>query len=459
MLEPIEIPSRSGAVPIRFFLSETMLPDDQTRHQLQRLAAAEGLVSHVAVLPDIHRKHRNISPTGTAVATRNTLLPRAVDTGICCGMRMFKIGIPAREMSPERLDRLFAQIQKTVPVLFHEEDVLSKEEVLDVLLHGGRWAIQRFGLPESELEFIEDGGVFLTDAPSVERLVAAMPKKSLKKGRKCFGTIGDGNHFLELQEIVDILDFEAARWLGLEKGHTMFMLHTGSRSVGSKMMKHYLKEFESQLGMNGEHIWAVNADSEMGRNYVLAIAAACNFGFANRMAITEQVRAAVRAVFADDSLKLPLLYDCAHVSIKHERWNGDRVWVHRHGASRALPASQMADHPVFARTGQPVPIPGSMGHDSYIGVADVGAERTFFSVNHGAGRVLDKPEAVRQYTEADVEQEMRRKNIRLYRYGSDNIAEQAPGSFKNISQVLEAMQALQLARPVVRLRPLAVLKG
>ncbi len=201
------------------------------------------------------------------------------------------------------------------------------------------------------------------------------------------------------------------------------------------------------------------ADSEEGVKYARAITAASNFGFANRIAITEKLRAAVRKTLRDESLQMPLLYDCAHVSIKLEEWNGEKLWVHRHGGSRALPASRFAGHPVFSQTGQPVPIPGSMGHDSFIGVADENAAAAFFSVNHGAGRVMDKPEATAHFTAAQVEKEMRDKNIRLYRYGADNIAEQAPSSFKNISQVIQAMSALRLAKPVVRLRPVAVLKG
>jgi len=212
------------------------------------------------------------------------------------------------------------------------------------------------------------------------------------------------------------------------------------------------------------------ADSEEGIRFARAVAAASNFGFANRIAITEKLREAVRKVLRDKTLRLPLLYDCAHVSIKPEQWNGatdgacgaagaEKLWVHRHGASRALPPSKMADHPIFSQTGQPVPIPGSMGHDSYVGVADERTAETFYSVNHGAGRVMDKPEALAQFTDTAVEQEMREKNIRLYRYGADHIAEQAPAAFKDISQVIRAMSAFSLARPVVRLRPVAVLKG
>ena len=230
-------------------------------------------------------------------------------------------------------------------------------------------------------------------------------------------------------------------------------------------MKTYVQEMEEKTQAERlkaslrTSLQAIPADSELGVQFSRAVAAVSNFGFANRIAITEKLRETVRKVLHDTSISTPLLYDCAHVSIKLEKWNGDKLWIHRHGASRALPPSQYADHPIFSKTGQPIPIPGSMGHDSFIGVADEKAIEAFCSVNHGAGRVMDKSEAQSRFTEAEVEKEMKGKSIRLYRYGTDNIAEQAPSSFKDVSQVIEAMKSLRLARPVARLRPVAVLKG
>ncbi|MFQ5628867.1 MAG: RtcB family protein [bacterium] len=462
MNSPIDIQPANGGLPIKMFLSPEMMPDLETIAQLERLSGTEGLAHHVAVLPDVHRKSRNLSPTGTVVASRNAIVPRAVDTGINCGMRMVRTDIDLREFTAPVLDRLFAELKATIPVYLHQEDTLRDEDVYDILVQGGEWSRKRFGLDDVEMSCIEDRGAMPTDAKSAEEIIATMPRKSIKKGRKVLGTLGDGNHFLELQEIVEVLDEEIARALGLHKGKAFFMLHTGSRAVGSKMMKGFLREYEEKHFPNGDQgspIWTLQIDSDDGLKYAYAVSAASNFGFANRIAITEMLRQAVQKVLADSMLCMPLLYDCAHVSIKKEQWNGEHVWIHRHGASRALPAAQYAEHPIFCKTGQPVPIPGSMGHSSYVGVADVRAEQAFFSVNHGAGRVMDKPEASSTFSERQVETEMAEKNIRLYRYNSDNIAEQAPGSFKDISQVIETMSDLALAKPVVKLRPVAVLKG
>ncbi|MDZ7266759.1 MAG: RtcB family protein [candidate division KSB1 bacterium] len=464
MPRPIEKQPESGERPIRFFLTPEMLPDAETLAQLQTLAATPGLDHYVAVLPDIHRKSRNLSPTGTVVASKNVLVPRAVDTGICCGMRMIRSNLEVRALTPAVLDELFNELRRTIPVFEHDSDVLTREELADLLVQGGAWSQKRYGLSAEEMSCIEDHGTLATDTTAAEKILACLPRQALKKGRRCYGTLGDGNHFLELQEIVEVLEPETARRLGLAPGQALFMLHTGSRSVGSKTMKGYLESWEEdasfmQAMTRGTPIWSMPAEAEIAQEYLRAIAAASNFGFANRIAITERLRAAVRRVLRDESLALPLLYDCAHVSIKREQWRGEALWVHRHGASRALPASRLSDHPLFRLTGQPLPIPGSMGHASFVGVALEGAGETFYSVNHGAGRVLDKPEAVAAFTEQLVTAELQNKNIRLYRYGEGNLAEQAPASFKDVSQVVAAMTALNLARPVVRLRPVAVLKG
>ncbi len=463
MYSPIERKLSNGVLPIKFFLTSELLPDAETMAQLDYLASAAGLNHHVAVLPDIHRKSRNLTPTGTVVAAKNMLVPRAVDTGINCGISMIRTEINLREFSPAALDNFFGELMRTVPVHEHEHDILSETDVKDILVHGGAWCQKRFGFSETELEAFENRATMSANAESSEA-IGSIPQRAIARGQRCFGTLGDGNHFLELQEIAEVLDTDIANRLGLFKGQAFFMLHTGSRGLGSKTMKTLLKKMDEQLpptsGLNSiPHLRSIPVDSEEGSKFTHALCGVANFGFANRMAIIEKLRAAIRAALHDQSLSLPVLYDCAHVSIKSEQWNGERLWVHRHGASRALPPSQFADHPIFSRTGQPVPIPGSMGNDSFVGVAGERTVETFYSVNHGAGRVMDKPQAVECFTEFQVESEMRAKNIRLYRYGSDNIAEQAPSAFKDISRVIQAMKALSLARPVVRLRPVAVLKG
>ncbi|HEY3216875.1 MAG TPA: RtcB family protein [Candidatus Eisenbacteria bacterium] len=445
------------AAPIRYYLTPELMPDAATQAELERLARLPELAHHVAVLPDVHRKARNPSPTGTVIATRNALVPRAVDTGINCGIRMLGSSVDVASLSVRHLDRLFAELREAIPLAEQPREVLSRAEVTEILGDPAGFCRRRFGVDEVELGRIEDGGRVDCGTDDLEAIAASVPERAARRGPRCFGTLGGGNHFLELQEVVEILEPEAARLLGIERGKAVFMLHTGSRNLGSKTMKHFLERM-TLTAPAGPAIQPLPVDSEEGTTFARAIAGASHFGFANRIAISAALRAALRTTLSDPSLELPLLFDCGHVSIKRERWNGEWLWVHRHGASRALPPSRWDGDPVFARIGQPVPIPGSMGHDSFIGVAAEGALEAYCSVNHGAGRQLDKPEAAARFTAAMVEDEMRSRNIRLYRYGSGDIAEQAPGAFKDISEVVRAMATLKLARPVARVTPVAVLK-
>jgi len=455
-LAPIEATPEGGR-PLRYFLTPEMLPDAETVAQLENLARTPGLRHHVAVLPDIHRKGRNVSPTGTAVVAKDAIAPRAIDTGVSCGMRMVSTEIEARDLNAALVDELFTELMRRMP-LPDDHEVIGEQDAAEIFVNAGAWCRKAFGIGDDELDRIEDRASTPWETSDPELIVANVPKKAARKGCRRFCTVGAGNHFLELHEIVEIIDHEAAALFGLTRGCALFVMHSDSRGVAGTVMRLYNQELEARWG-NGSPIWSLPAESGDGKRLRRALAAAFNFGAANRIAITETLRAAVRGVLRDGSLSLPLLYDCTHVSIKQEQWNGERLWVHRHGASRALPASQLQDHPIFSKTGQPVLIPGSMGHDSYVGMADEGTNDTYFSVNHGAGRLLDKPEALARFSERQVEEEMREKRIRLYRYGADPIAEQAPGSFKDISQVMGATSALGLARPVARLRPIAVLKG
>jgi len=485
-------PSGGMRVPVHMFVSPEIMPGREALDELELLARTAGLAHPIVAMPDVHYKGRNPAPTGIVLATREQLVPYAVDKGINCGMRMVRTDLPASACTDTMLDALYAELQRQIPIQPHHEAVLRKKDVRRALTEGGRWACERYELPPSELDYIERrGGMFDGLDVDPEEVLRAVPEAALRKARRAIGTLGAGNHFLEAQEIVEVLDEPKARLLGLEKGKVLFMMHTGSGAVGSLVMRFYstharAESLPDRLQFDFEKlrfhlrtsrlaaadlraIWnymfthrkffTIPADSHQGRRFVQAVYAASNFGFVNRMAITEALRNAVRTTFGEPELAMPLLFDCSHVTIQQEEHHGERVWVHRHGANVALPPSRCADHPVFSQTGQPIPVPGSMGSDSYVGVGVEGNAATYCSANHGAGRVLDKPQAMAQFTERGVEEEMMARHIRLYRGGTMNIAEQAPGSFKDIRRVIEVMRALEIAQPVVRVRPVATMKG
>ncbi len=458
--DPIDLPVVDGARPIRCFTSEMLLPDDDARRQLSQLAAVDGVDRYVAVLPDVHFKRRNPTPTGTVVVSRTHLVPRAIDRGINCGMRMIATAVPVRELSPSRLDRLFTDLIAAIPITARASPILTAGECERLLVEGLPAVAAPLGLPPEDLGRIENGGR-MTPAVEPAAIQATVTPAAVSKGQAWLGTLGDGNHFLELQEIVAVLDASVAGRLGLRLGDGVLMMHSDSRRLGKRVLSAIFEEAFQALGKGHEpdSLWTIPAESPVGRRYIAALAAAMHAGFANRAVLTHILRTTLRAVLADPTLPLPLLYDCAHESIQREEHGGQALWVHRHGASHAVPPGALAHDPVLRETGQPVPIPGSMGTDSYIAVTADGVAQTFDSVAHGAGRTLEKIDAAVQFDADQVTRDLGANGVRLYRYGTDNIAGQAPASFKDAGRVVEAMAAFHLIRPVVRLRPVAVLKG
>lgn len=458
--EGIEIEIPLGACPVRCFCDEDLLPDETARQRLGVLAAIPGLAEYISVLPDVHYKPSNPTPTGTVVVTKDTLIPRAIDTGTNCGMRAISTGVPAREFTPPILDELFGQTLRQIPLKYHDEPLFGASECEEMLVHGLDRLSDALELTAQDIARTENRGRFLPHLDS-EEIRAVLPRNAVRKGVRGVGTIGAGNHFLELQRVEEILDPPAADALGVRLGDAVFMLHSDSRRLGKKILKPLREEAERDGRLDGPlgELWTVPAESEYGRRYLAALAAASHAGFANRAAVTYLLRRAVREALGEKSLELPLIFDCGHETIQREDHNGQTYWVHRHGTSHTVPAEDWPSDPVLSEIGQPVPLPGCMGSDSYLAVAGPGVSQTFHSVAHGAGRVIEKVDAAAAFDEARIESDMQSLGIRLYRYGVDNIAGQAPASFKNVNRVVAAMASWDLIKPVARLRPLAVLKG
>jgi tRNA-splicing ligase RtcB len=367
------------------------------------------------------------------------------------------------DLPPPVLDDLFGRLMQRIPARRQAPPMLGDRDCEEVLVHGQRKLVELLGLPSDELTRVESGGRLFPDLEPEAIRQGVTPRalqKAIRKGATSLGTLGGGNHFLELQEIVEVLDPHRAGRLGLRRGYTVFMLHTDSQRLGKKILEPLLEEGERahRTDRSGD-LWTLPADGDLGYRYRCALAAATHAGFANRAVIAHILRRSLQETFADPSLRLSLVYDCGHETIRQETFGGAPVWVHRHGASRALPASAARGDEVLEEIGQPVSVPGSMGTHSYLAVAEPGAAHTYHSVAHGAGRVMEKDEAKERYEADQVERDLAQQGIRLYRSGKDNIAGQAPASFKSPHQVLDVMTAFNLVRPVVRLRPIAVLKG
>lgn len=476
----------SEGVPVHFYLDEQLMPDERAIRPLEALSQMPEVDGHVVALPDLHFKSRNIVPTGLVTVSKDHIIPFAVDKGINCGIRMMTLPLAAEALSTEQIDRFYRRVMERVPVSRHEELPIGSKDVRDIVLHGAEWAVRRYGLPEEVLDNYEKRGNLFRDTDYSEaEIMRSIPETVLKKGRRSLGVLGSGNHFLELQRVTEVADPALAAKLGLAADQLVLMLHTGTGGFGGSIMKYFhqvsksdsaekaarrLEEkqafhnFEPQDPYRNKweedpHLYGIPASSATARHFIGAVNAIANYGFVNRAAISHHAEQALREVLGDPGFRLHLLYDSSHVTIQPEQHNGTRYWVHRNGANQAMPASYLQDHPLYRETGQPIPVPGSMGTDSYIAVAAEGTRQTFGSTNHGAGRLLDKPEAREAFDESAVLETMKSRGIRLYRYGKGDINEQAPDAFKDIEKVLRVMQAFNIATPVVKVRPLATLKG
>jgi tRNA-splicing ligase RtcB len=434
--QPVDIQTREDALPIRCFTQPGLLPEEDAHRQLVELAGLPELTGHM-------------------------MLPRAIDAGVNCGMRVMATSLNRRDLTPSALDKLFGKLLQAIPLKAHRKALLTPAECEEMLVHGIEAVARQLDLTPDEFARTEGHG---RSMPELDRddIRKHLPPKAIKKGLESVGTIGAGNHFLEMQEIAEIIDDDAAAALGVTPGQIIFMLHSDSRRLGKKLVEPIRDEaIESyeRTDDRSEELWSVPVDSDLGFRYRCVLAATMHAGYANRAAITAILRRTMRKVMGDRNLSVSLVYDCAHESILREPHHGELVWVHRHGASHAVPPGRIPDDPVLDTIGQPIPVAGCMGTDSYLAVAAAGVDNTYHSVAHGAGRIISKRQAAEKYEQEEVEAEMVDRGIRLYRYHADDIGGQAPASFKNVSDVVDSMTALDLIKPVARCSPVAVLKG
>ena len=472
----LELP-RTGAMrtSARLYLHERMTVENEALEQL-RDAASIDEDSVVLATPDIHTGFG--VPIGSVLAFDNLVCPAAVGYDINCGMRLMLTPLAAAEAPVECLAE---GIRRNLPLGAGKRNpdlVLDRRQLWRVLEDGAvglaEVARRDHGIGhlldpeeiERDLPRIEDCGGLAGDP-------AVLSERALERGAAQLGTLGGGNHFVELQRVDEVRDPHAARALGLAEGQLVVMIHTGSRGLGHQVADEHMRlatavAKRSGLPVPNRDLACMPADTAEGTAYLHAMRAAANFAYANRQAIV----AAVRRAFARElgrPLGLSLVYDVSHNIAKVEDHGGRRLHVHRKGATRAFPPARMPPGEL-ARIGQPVLIPGSMGTASYVLLGADGAAETLFSVNHGAGRVMSRTAAAGK---------VRRRDGRLLRAGAitdrrfaesmsgvhllcenrSTIKEEAPDAYKDIDLVIETVVGAGLARVVARMRPLAVLKG
>jgi tRNA-splicing ligase RtcB len=467
----IDTAERPGMhVPGILFSNEALLAGvsgDPSLAQLANVATLPGIERNALAMPDIHFGYG--FPVGGVAAfdlDEGVVSPGGIGYDINCGVRLLRTNLTVEQVRP-RLGELVERLYREVPsgVGSKGENQLAPGEVDEVLSGGSRWAVGRgLGRPE-DLAVQEEEGRLAGARPE------AVSESARKRGLRQLGTLGSGNHFLEVQAVDEVFAPDFARVLGLEKGRVVVMLHTGSRGLGHQVATDYIARMDQRLAAEGttlvdRQLSCAPVASEDGERYLGAMAAAANFAWANRQAITQGVRRAFSAVFGrpDEELDLAVVYDIAHNMAKVETHAVDggtkRLLVHRKGATRAFPAGREEVPSDYRPYGQPVLIPGDMGTASYVLVGlPTSLERSFGSSCHGAGRRLSRHAAVRAFRYDEVTRDLRSKGILVRSASREGVTEEAPGAYKNVEEVVRVAEGAGLTRRVARLVPLGVVKG
>ncbi len=464
---------RTGAMRTEglVFANEAMmraLEKEQALEQVANVATLPGIVGPSIAMPDIHWGYG--FPIGGVAAfdpEEGVVSPGGVGYDINCGVRLLRSELTVGDLRPhlsDLADRLFQNIPSGIGS--HRRDLrLSIQEERKVLRKGARWGVENgFGNPE-DLHHIEEGGCLPGADPDL------VSDRALERGRAQLGTLGSGNHFIEVQQVETIHDEEAARALGLFAGQVTVSIHTGSRGFGYQVCDDYLRVMLAASRKYGielpdRQLCCAPLTSPEGLQYLAAMACAANFAFANRQLITSWVRESFEQALGRGpaDLRLGVIYDVCHNIAKWEthRVGGRerRLCVHRKGATRAFPPGHPETPEIYRHVGQPVLIPGDMGRYSYVLVGTEGAfQETFGSTCHGAGRVLSRHAAKKLARGRNIIQELKGEGILIRAAGMATVAEEIPEAYKDVSEVVGVVEQAGIGRIVARLRPLAVVKG
>lgn len=459
-------------VPGMIFASQKLLEKmktDRTLWQCSNVAQLPGIYKHAVTLPDGHEGYG--FPIGGVAATdyeKGVISPGGVGYDINCGVRLLSTTITEKEIRP-KLSLLAESIFRNVPSGLgsrRKDLTISNRNLEDLAVDGVQWLIDR-GLGWSgDAEHCEEGGCMSNANPD------KVSKTAKSRGLTQIGTLGSGNHFLEIQKVDKIFNEKTAKTFGIEQeGQVTVMIHCGSRGYGHQVCSDYLRVMEHavekyNIKLPDRELACAPGNSQEAKDYIEAMACAVNYAFCNRQAIMHWVRQSFQQVYGQDpeKLGLKLVYDVAHNIAKAETHTIDgenkKVWVHRKGATRAFPPGHMDVPDDYRSEGQPVLIPGSMGTSSWVLVGTQKAmDLTFGSTAHGAGRMMSRSAAKRQYWGGDIKASLEKRGITVRAASASVLAEEADSAYKNVDMVAETSDNVGIATKVARLVPLAVVKG
>jgi len=452
-------------VPARLFASREILDavgDDRSLEQLENVATLPGIVDAAMAMPDIHQGYG--FPVGGLAATEppgGVVSPGGVGYDINCGVRLLVVPVTADELEP-RKETLVHEIARSAPAGAGRGGGLALNAAsLDAVLREGPRALLERGIGTADdVERTESRG----------RLAGADPDhvspRARDRGSDQLGTVGSGNHFVEIQRVERVFDESAARAAGLSPGVVTVLIHSGSRGLGHQVCTDHVKAMDRALPGHGielpdRQLACAPIGSAEGGAYLGAMAAAANFAWANRHAIAHSVRESVREVLGGETADgTRQVYDVAHNVAKLERHDGRELCVHRKGATRAFPPGHPEIPSDYAESGQPVFIPGSMGTSSFVLAGREGSmRRSFGTACHGAGRTMSRTRARKRIQGAELRRQLEADGITVRCPSNKGLSEEAPFAYKDVEAVVDVVERAGLAARVAQLRPIGVVKG
>lgn len=461
-----EIPKEGNMkVPARVFTSEKILEkmkEDKTLEQIKNVACLNGILKNAIALPDSHQGYG--FPIGGVAAfdlDKGIISPGGVGYDINCSVRLLKCNLKKIDIVKKQKELVEALYRKIPSGVGRGSKFNITRKELNKLLEGGAQYIVenlKLGVEEDYLHMEEEGKMKEADSSKVS-------ERAIKRGIGQLGTLGAGNHFLEVQYIDEIFDEKIAKELGIKEEQIMIMIHCGSRGLGHQVASDYIQAMEQEYGFEelpDRELINAPIKSKLGKDYYAAMCAAANFAFANKQIITHWLREEMKYFFPES--KIDVLYDICHNIAKFEEHNingkKEIVCIHRKGATRAFGIGRKEIPLTYRKIGQPVLIPGSMGTASYLLIGTKKAEElTFGSTVHGAGRVSSRSKAMRELRGEDIKEELHEKGIEVKAGSVKSLAEEAPSVYKDIEEVVDVVHELGISKKIARLKPLIVVKG
>jgi tRNA-splicing ligase RtcB (3'-phosphate/5'-hydroxy nucleic acid ligase) len=456
--------------PARFYADAELMEaalDDRSLDQLVNTATLPGVVKYALAMPDIHQGYG--FPIGGVVATElpdGVISPGGVGYDVNCGVRLLGTRLDEEEVAPH-LDELANQLQRNCPhgVGRGGNVRLKRNELIRLMEQGGRWALKNGFATQMDLLHTEEEGSMEGANP------AMVSDRAIQRGLDQVGTLGAGNHFIEVDRVEEIFDATAAQRMGLFPGQVVVQIHCGSRGLGHQICSDYVKRFQPLVHKYGitlpdRELVCAPLSSPEGQEYLAAMKCAANYAFVNRQVLTHLIRQSFEDALAGkvDNFSVYQVYDIAHNMAKIERHEVDgrqiTVCVHRKGATRAFGPGSPVLPDAYRDIGQPVLVPGSMGTASWVLVGtEKSMAQSFGSTCHGAGRVMSRTQAKRSVRGGELRQELEERGIRVRAGSLSGLAEEAPQAYKDVDRVIEVVHGAGIARKVARIVPLAVIKG